>query len=429
MTVETALAARSALADGELTSRSYVEWHLERIAEREKDVRAFEHLDPSGLRAAADAIDRAQHARRGRLVGLPVGVKDILDTADMPTGYGSPIYAGARPSADSFAARAIRSAAGLVAGKTVTTEFATLTPAKTRNPHDLTRSPGGSSSGSAAAVAAGFLPLAIGTQTGGSIIRPASFCGVVGVKPSFGRINTAGLKHYAQSLDTIGVFARTVADAALLLEPLARLDGLVAAATETGDAPSFAVFAPPEIEQASDETRAWVETAAETLSRAGASVVEILPPAGFDALAAAHADLQGFEAAAALAHERAAHPDKLSPQLQAALEAGTAVPADRAFAARVAAAAARARLEAAMADADVDALITPAAPGVAPPLEQGTGDPVFNRIWTLLGAPCATVPGGRGQADLPLGLQLVGRYGADASLIAAAAWTEGRLRP
>jgi amidase len=225
------LAAREAaarIAAGELTAQALVQSCLERIAAREPAVGAWAYLDPD--QAMAEARARDQAAARGPLHGVPIGVKDIMDTADMPTGYGSRAYRGFRPAADAACVALARAAGAVVLGKTVTTEFAAMSPGKTRNPHDATRTPGGSSSGSAAAVADHMVPLAFGTQTAGSIIRPASFCGVVGMKPSFGLIATAGTKPLAPGLDTIGGFARSVGDIAFFLAALADRPELVAAA-------------------------------------------------------------------------------------------------------------------------------------------------------------------------------------------------------
>lgn len=411
----TAIAAQREIGAGRLAPAALLEACLARIARREPTVRAFAHLDPAAVRAAAPAS--------GPLHGLPVGVKDVLDTADMLTQYNSPIWAGHRPRADAAPVAWARAAGAVVMGKTVTTEFATRTPGPTTNPHDPARTPGGSSSGSAAAVAAGMVPLAFGTQTAGSVIRPAAYCGVVGYKPSFGLINRHGMKLMSESLDTVGIMARSLADCAMLAGVLATLD--------LGD--PDAKSAPPRIglcwssmrDRAAPETAALMDRAATALSGAGASVVDHTLPAAFDVLEAAHTLVMNAESARAMGWELTNHRDQISPVLLERLDFGLAQDG----AALAAARATFRTLQDAFPDAmdGLDVLVTPAAPGEAPLGLDWTGDASFNLLWTSLHVPCVTVPAGTGSNGLPLGLQIVGRRGADAALLAAAAWVAAAI--
>ena len=409
----TATAALREMAAGRLTAAALLEACLARIAVREPAVHAFAHLDPVALKPA----------RPGPLHGIPLAVKDVLDTADMPTGYNSPIWHGHRPRADAAPVAWSRAAGAVVVGKTVTTEFATRTPGPTTNPHDPARTPGGSSSGSAAAVGAGMVPLAFGTQTAGSIIRPAAYCGVVGYKPSFGTINRHGMKLMSESLDTIGVMARSVADCALLTGVLGHLD--------LGD--PDAKVAPPTIgvcwtsmrDKADPETVDLMERAAATLARAGATVRAQELPAAYDAMEPAHGVVMNAESARAMGWELATHPDKLSASLREKLEWGAAQTGTALAAARTTFRTLQDGFPAAMDGCDI--LITPAAAGEAPLGLEWTGDPAFNLIWTSLHVPCITVPAGTGPNGMPLGLQIVGRRGEDRAVLAWAQWVAAAL--
>jgi Asp-tRNA(Asn)/Glu-tRNA(Gln) amidotransferase A subunit family amidase len=408
------LEARAAISEGRITARAYAESLCDRNRERDGRIGVWAHYDEAAFLAAAAG------GGEGALGGLAVGVKDILDTHDMPTECGSALLAGRRPMQDAAAVAAVRGAGGVVMGKTVTTEFAFFHPGRTRNPHDPECTPGGSSSGSAAAVAAGIVPLAIGTQTAGSVIRPAAFCGVVGFKPSFGRINRAGVQPFAESLDTVGAFARRVADAWLLVEVMSG---------ETRPRPleparptRIGLCRTPEWEAASPESRAAVEAAAEALARAGAEVRETrLADAGAD-LQQVQRDIMAHEAARVFAHFRRVARDGLSDALNALLAAGEAI-APACYRARLAEAA-LAREGAAAAFAETEVILTPSAIGEAPKGLDATGDPVFNRVWTMIGGPAVHLPTGRGPARLPVGVQLVAAPGADARLAAAALWAE-----
>lgn len=406
--------AAARIAAGHLRPEALLEACLDRIAAREPTVRAFAHLDP--------ALARAAPARGGPLAGLPVGVKDVLDTADQPSQYGSPIWAGHRPRADAFAVARTRDAGGVILGKTVTTEFATRHPGPTSNPHDAGRTPGGSSSGSAAGVAAGFFPLAFGTQTAGSVLRPAAYCGVAGFKPSFGLIHRAGMKVMSESLDTIGVFGRGAADCALFA---AALTGLALDATPPGSAPRLAVCAGPGGEALPEETLALLERVATAAGQAGARITRIELPAALLAAHEVHPVVMNGESVQALAWERRAHAAALSPVLAEKMDWGAAIPAEELAAARASFAEARAAFQDLM--ADYDAVLTPAAPGEAPQGLGWTGDPVCNALWTALHGPCISLPAGTGPAGMPLGIQLVAPFGRDAALLGWAGWLEGVL--
>lgn len=394
---------------------------LARIEAREGEVRAFVHLDVDGALAQARALDAA--AVRGPLHGLPLGVKDIFDTHDMPTGCGSTIFAGHRPRVDAAAVALCRAAGAIVIGKTVTTEFANMTAGATRNPHNLAHSPGGSSSGSAAAVADGMLPLALGTQTAGSIIRPAAYCGVVGFKPSFGRVPRAGVKANADSMDTVGGFGRTVAEAALLASVLtgdARLrERGVPERVRVGLAPG------PDWAQADADVAACWDHAARALAPQAARCEDAALPGDFADVAAVQAAIQAAESAQALAFEHRQHRQRLSEALLALLDRGRAIDGETLAAHRVRADRWRREVDALFDRYDV--LLTPSTSGEAPEGLQFTGDPLFCRPWSLLGLPCVHLPFARGSHGLPLGLQLVGRHGDDHRLLAAAQWCMDRL--
>jgi Asp-tRNA(Asn)/Glu-tRNA(Gln) amidotransferase A subunit family amidase len=406
---------------GELTSEALVAACLERIAARDEEVHAWAFVDKAHALAQARALDRSP--RRGPLHGIPVGLKDIIDTAELPTEYNSPIYRGHRPRADAACVMALKAAGAVVLGKTATTEFANNYPAPTRNPHDLAHTPGGSSSGSGAAVADFMVPLALGTQTGGSVIRPAAFCGVAGIKPSFGSINRAGVKPVSESLDTIGVFARQVEDLALSLEALSGK-----ATPDWGSfsgKPRIGLCRTPRWSLADTATQESLERAASRLLQAGAQVRDFDMPSQSEQLFDRHKLVMGFESARALAWEYASHPEKLSSNLKARLEEGAKVTREAYDGMRVTAERCRRWLAEDM--RELDFLLTPSAPGEAPASLASTGDPVFNRAWTLLGVPCITLPYGRGPKGLPLGVQLVGAFDGDAALLGWARWVEAAL--
>lgn len=409
------------IATGQLSSEALVSACLDRIAAREPAVQAWAYLDREAALAQARARDR--EAPRSLLHGVPVGIKDVIDTADMPTEYNSPIYRGYRPRWDAACVALLRHAGCVILGKTVTTEFANNHPAKTRNPHNPAHTPGGSSSGSAAAVADGMLPLALGTQTGGSTIRPAAYCGVVGLKPSFNSINRAGLKFVAESLDTIGVFARSAGDAALGLHVLSgrALPDLGAADRE----PRVGLCRTPRWQEADGAAQAALDRAAELLAKAGAHVREYELPAGCARLFDDHGIIMNYEAARALAWEHQHHADQISASLRPRIEDGWRLPREAYDAARRLARDCRRRFAESMDEHDF--LLTPSAPGEAPATLATTGSSVFNRLWTLLGVPCVTTPFGRGPRGLPLAVQLAGAFDDDSRLLGWSHWAAGIL--
>ncbi len=425
MTEPRSLTAREAarqIAERRLSAEALAASYLERIAAREEVVGAWQYLDRD--QAMAEARQRDREAPRGPLHGVPIAVKDLIDTCDMPTAYGSPIYRGHRPAADAACVALARAAGAVVLGKTVTTEFATFTPGRTANPHNPAHTPGGSSSGSAAAVADGMAPLGFGTQTAGSVIRPASFCGVFGYKPSFGLISRAGVKPLADSLDTVGVYARTVDDAAFFAGVLSERPALRHLAIPER-APRFGLYRTPMWDEAEPATAAALDMARAALDRAGAVVEELAIAPDHQGLTEAQDRIMGFETCRALAYERTRHSAELSPRLAQLLDAGMAVGAADYDAARAVAEAARAGL--AKFFGGCDAILTPAAPGEAPAGLGYTGNPVFNRMWTLLGTPCAALPAYWGDSGLPTAVQLVGRLGDDARLLGCAAFLERAL--
>jgi Asp-tRNA(Asn)/Glu-tRNA(Gln) amidotransferase A subunit family amidase len=405
------------------TAEAAVSACLARIAEREPAVGAWTYLDPE--RALAEARTRDALAPNGPLHSVVVGIKDIMDTGDMPTEYGSAIYHGHRPAADAACVSVLRKAGAVALGKTVTTEFAAFHPGKTRNPHNPEHTPGGSSSGSAAAVADGMVPVALGTQTMGSVIRPASFCGVVGYKPSFGLINRTGVKSQAEAVDTIGVFARSVADAARVAAVLmgaAPMDF----ATTVAHPPRIALYRGPDWGKAEPAAANAFEEAAQRLALAGASVAEIAPPAVLDEAAVAHVPIVMYELARAFAPEWLAHRELLSAALVGMIDDGWALPFADYAAALEAMEAGRRWIAGRFLVADL--LLTLSAPGEAPKGLASTGDSVFNRLWSGLHLPALTLPYGRGPNGLPLGIQLIGKFRGDAQFVAAARWVEEVLR-
>lgn len=382
------------------------------------------------LRAFASLLDDAAAAAQatrleGPLAGQWVAVKDIFDTAQLPTGYGSPIYAGHQPASDAAIVGIIRRAGGLFIGKSETTEFAFLQPAPTLNPAAPGCTPGGSSAGSAAAVAAGMVPLAVGSQTGGSTIRPASYCGIVGFKPTFALLPTAGMKCFSWSLDTVGLFARTVGEVAAFAR--------AASGTRIGELPARApgqwVVGVPDSYpwgELTPSARQAMEGGVAALRAAGVRVVSCaLPSWGADAFAI-HDTIQGWEAVRSLAHEMETASDKFSALLRDTL-AGYARITDAEYA--IAQAKAAHALAAARHWFDgIDVLLTPSAPDEPPEGYASTGVSTFNRAWTLLGTPCVGVPGAVGVNGRPMGLQMIAPFGADASCLAAGEMLEDALR-
>ena len=415
----TATAAARAIREGRLSSEDLVQQFLDAIAAREPAVQAFEHLDPEA--ALAQAWARDLETPRAPLHGVPIAVKDIIDTDDMPTSYGSAIYRGNCPPWDAACVALCRTAGMVILGKTVTTEFAYFTPGKTRNPHDPKHTPGGSSSGSAAAVAAGMAPLAFGSQTAGSVIRPAAFCGVVGYKPSHGDFSLEGVLGLCPSLDTLGAFARSVAD-------LRALRAVLLAGEETTPAPPTAPrlgLCLPCRDRAEPAALEIAEASAEKLRAAGATVTVLALDDLFESLVQAQLTVMTWETARSRASEYLHRRRDLSERFRQLVEDGLAVSLADYRRARDAARAGRERLGEVF--ASLDAILTLPAPGEAPVGLDATGDPLFNRVWTLLGAPCLNLPVGRGPQGLPLGVQLVGPVGADPALLSLGEWVVERL--
>jgi Asp-tRNA(Asn)/Glu-tRNA(Gln) amidotransferase A subunit family amidase len=418
-----AVEAAQAIAAGRITSESLVRACIEHIGAREPAVQAWAALDREVALSAARERDRS--ASRGPLHGVPFAAKDIMDTAALPTEYGSPIYRGHRPVRDAACLALAQSAGAVLLGKTVTTEFATVFPGATRHPLDPARTPGGSSSGSAAAVADCMVPLATGTQTAGSGIRPAAYCGIVGYKPTFGFIPRAGTWMTSDSLDTICTFGRSIDDAALFAAAASGVEPAVLLGAAHEGALRVGLYRGAEWRHADAATVAAVEGALAALGRAGCAVRETPDIAAADRLATAHWNMLTFETARAFEYERAHRADGFSPVLRQLVEGGRAL--THAVYAESLDTAARARVAMDSVFDDVDVLVTAAAPGEAPIGHASTGDPILNRVWTLLHVPCITLPLFRGPTGLPLGLQLVGRRGADAKLLAVARRIESLL--
>lgn len=428
---------RQHLADGACSSTELAQALLGRATEVNAQVQAWAQLDAAYLLRQAEAADEAHAAGRheGPLAGIPVGIKDIIDTADMPTEDGTVLHAGRMPDADAAVVQRLRAAGGLVMGKTVTTELATYAPGKTRNPHNPAHTPGGSSSGSAAAVAAGMVPLAIGTQTNGSVIRPASFCGVYGFKPSAGYIPRTGVLTQSPAFDSVGVFGRTLDDVALLAQalvghddadPITRLRATppwaAMAAADAPMAPSLGWVQTPFWQQVAPDAQ---EAFGELLALLSGRVAPVeLPGTAADAVGW-HKLVMEAEIAGSFVLEYERGREQLSASLRAQIERGREV---RAVDHR--SALARIPLLLAAFDAvfdHVDALLTPATLGTAPLGLASTGDPIMCTLWTFLGLPCLSLPLLHGANGLPLGVQLVGRRGDDARLLRTARWLVQRV--
>ena len=426
------------IRDGVISSEQLVEACLARVREVDEQVQAWAFLDPDYALAQARAADQLRLSGQptGPLHGVPVAVKDIFDTADMPTECGSVLYAGRAPSRDATVISMLRAAGAVIMGKTVTTEFAYFAPGKTRNPHNPEHTPGGSSSGSAAAVAAEMVPLALGSQTNGSTIRPAAFCGVVGFKPTHGLISRHGVLRLSRTLDHVGLFARTLEDLALLAEevagyderdpdtrPRARVPFQKISLEEPPAEPMLAFVKTPHWDRVDADARQAFAELVETL---GERVEEVdLFPSAAEAWDW-HKTIMEAEMAANFEREYRTGRDKLSAQLRSLLERGhevRAVDYQRVL---------RSLAPVAASFDDLfmqryDAILTPAAAGGAPKGLASTGDPAFCTLWTLLGLPALSLPLMQAANGLPLGVQLVGRRGFDARLLRTARWLAARL--
>lgn len=418
-----------ALASGGLTARAYVDNLLARIHARDERVRAFVHLDERRAQALADACDslRKGGATLGALHGLPVGVKDLFDTCDLPAESGCAAFAGNRPMEDAVIVERLKSAGAYVFGKTVTTELAYSHPAITRNPWNSLHTPGGSSAGSAAAVAAGFAHAAIGTQTNGSVIRPAAFCGVVGFKPTQGLLPAGGVRFFSPTLDQVGTFTRSVADAARFAAPLAEGDAIPPTILARERAPALGVLAEFPWTRLEPDAKEHFSATIKRLAVAGAQVQPITLPPAMDEANLVHRTIMLHEAARLNRDLQADHRDQLSAVLNEGLDEGrrTSQSTYGEMLAR------RAALIERVTDLfeGFDAIVCPPAPGGAPKRLDTTGDPGFCTLWSLVGVPAITLPSGLTDAGLPLGLQIVGRAGDDASLLATAQWVEGLFGP
>jgi Asp-tRNA(Asn)/Glu-tRNA(Gln) amidotransferase A subunit family amidase len=421
------------IRDGAISSEQLVEAFLTRVSEVDADVQAWAFLDAEYALKQARAADKLRLSGQpiGPLHGVPVGIKDIFDTADMPTENGSVLHAGRTPSRDATVVSLLRAAGAVIMGKTVTTEFAYFFPGKTRNPHNFAHTPGGSSSGSAASVAAGMVPLALGSQTNGSTIRPAAYCGVIGFKPTHGLISRHGVFALSRALDHVGLFARTVGDIALLAEqligydeadpdtlPRAKIPFANIAAEEPPLEPIFALVKTPMWERTDDETR---EGFAELMEHLGKLAEEVeLFPSAVEAWGQ-HQTIMSAEMALNLEREYSMAPHRLSEKLRKQIEQGREVRAidyQRALA----------RIDpihesfVELFEQRYDAIITPAAPAPAPIGLEATGDPAFCTLWTLCGMPAISLPLMQAKNGLPIGLQLVGPRGGDARLLRTASW-------
>ncbi len=404
------------IAAGTFTCEAVTHACVARIADQDPTVRAWTNFDPEIALAQARALDRS--TMRGPLHGVPIGVKDVLDTFDMPTEMGSPIYRGHRPPVDAACVALARAAGAVILGKTVTCEFAGVTPGPTTNPHDETRTPGGSSSGSGAAVADCMVPIAFGTQTGGSVLRPASYCGVIGFKPTYNAFNRFGVKPAAEGLDTIGLITRSLDDVALVRAVL----------LGKPPEPIPALSAPPRIgvtrthlwASAQPETVDAVDDAAKRLNDAGATILDVTLPDGFTALSHAREIINDYERAMAMAHEWQHHRGLISERLRKIIQRGLDVShRDYITAVRLAE---RCRGELDVVFGATDVLLAPCVRGEAPEGHHYAGDPSFQALWTLLHTPALTLPTAIGPNGLPVGIQLVGRRYDDERLIAVSQW-------
>lgn len=409
------------IAQNEITSEELVRSCLERIDEREEQVKAWEYLDPDAAINQAKVCDQSQTS--GPLHGVPIGIKDIIETVDMPTTYGSPIYLNNRPSSDAACVALLKQSGAVIMGKTVSTEFAGGTPARTRNPHNPDFSPGGSSSGSAAAVADFMVPAALGTQTVGSTIRPSAFCGAVGFKPSFGILSLAGVKAQAESMDTLGIISRGVTDSSYLfdlllgerqvqtLEPLSELPRIGLCRT------SLWSEVKPETVDVINRTVAYV-------SALGVKIEDVELPDLFDQVLDAHMFILRYEFSQVLTYERTQHWDKFSEGLQALLSKTDDLTVENYFKALATVEKGRETIRDILTDFDV--LITPSTAGQAPEFGAPT-DLQFQRLWTMLHLPCLTLPAFTSEQGLPVGIQVVGKHYHDRSLLSISKWLEHQL--
>ncbi|MGZ5090906.1 MAG: amidase [Burkholderiales bacterium] len=412
----------AAVSAGETTCEAVARACLERIAEREPTVQAWQYLDPDYVIKEAQALDKG--SKRGPLIGVPYGVKDIIDTADMPTEYGTPIHKGHRPQRDAACVALSRKAGAVLMGKAVTSEFANVHPGKTRNPHDVTRTPGGSSSGSGAAVGAEMVPLALGTQTTGSTTRPASFCGVVGYRPTWGDLRLNGVMEASGTLDTLGILARSVDDVALYRDVLLGIEPQPVMDVDTRLRIGFCRT--HNWSKVEPTTQKLLEDAAARLTRAGATVEDVTLPHEFEALEDAHRWISGFEMARNLTWEIENHWNEISEQFRnGRLTDGLACTYEQYVAMRHHVHHCRKLLLPILDRYDV--LLAAAAPGEAPVGWHPVPHPWVYMIWTTMHVPSITLPLFKGPNGLPVGAQLLTRHYDDHKLFAMARWVDRQL--
>ena len=427
--------AAGKIRSGEISSEELVRACLDRIEQQEPTVHAWRFLDPELALVQARRCDASE--TRSPLHGVPVAVKDQFDTADMPTGYGSPIYEGHRPVADAGSVARLREAGAVILGKTKLTEFALYHPTDTTNPLDPARTPGGSSSGSAAAVADFMVPVATGTQTVGSIIRPASYCGIFGYKPTFGSISRSGVLPLCASLDHVGLFARTVEDLELFTKVItgthphhpsirtAQPTNFDLRHPDEFEHPRIAFVRTPQWPELDVSIRTRLEKAVTQLGEAGAVVDETSLPGKFGGLVEAQNTILEVELSCALSYEFENYPDRISDLLRGVIEQGNSIGMERYLEAQKLAA--ECRWESIQLFHDHDVLLAPSVRGEAPVGLESTGDPLFCRMWTLLGLPCVSLPGIHGPDGLPLGAQIIGPMYGDGLTLSVAAWASQRL--
>ena len=427
MTTLSLVDAARRLSAGTLRVREYVEQLLERIGREDAGILAWAALDPARARAIADSLDAARAASTGTgaLFGIPIGVKDIVDTTDLPTEMGSELFAGHRPNRDAAIVERLTGAGGFVLGKTVTTEVAFMHPGKARNPWNPDHTPGGSSSGSAAAVAAGCVPGAIGTQTNGSVIRPAAYCGVVGFKPTFGLLPWRGVLQFSETLDQLGTFARSVDDVAWLTAPLAGGEVLAQHVALPGSAPRIGILERFPWSAPDGESAAHLEQVAARLGRAGAVVDRIALPLEIHDANVVHRTIMLYEALQQHGDLQASHREALSAELNAALDDARAIPREAYANALAKRGAVMERALSVFEHADV--ALTLSAPAPAPRRLDITGDPSFCTLWSLAGFPSISIPSGLSRDGLPFGVQIAAPAGGDDRVLAVAKWCEAQL--
>ena len=416
-----ALEARQKIKEGTLTSERLLQSCLERINRRSGEVEAWTFIDPE--LALLSAINSDKNGNLGPLGGLPIGIKDIIDTKTMPTTYGSSIYGLNQPNKDAACVHKVREHGGVILGKTVTTEFAWRNPGKTKNPHNPLHTPGGSSSGSAAGVADFQMPLAFGTQTAGSVIRPASYCGVVGFKPTVGTHDRSGVKELSNYLDTVGVFARSVADVSFFDFAL-RNEAIPDLSIFDEQSPRIGLMVPFR-NDASEVVLNNLEQVSKIAEKKGATITDIPSSTSFEKLADIQTVIMLGDAGKALEWEYEFHPERLIQFYKDSIATGQTISTKGLAAMKSKADAAREKYMELF--EKIDIILTLSSGDEAPKGLGFTGDPLFNRVWTLLGWPCVNIPFGKGSNELPLGVQVIGPAGSDTKTLAAAAWLESAL--